>query len=121
MANVKLKTKKLKSGRLSYFLQYYDPGTKKRWKEYLGLYILPKPKDEFERTSNKETKALAQKVHSKKLLEFQEGRFGFRSKDKIHITFLSYFESIMNTKKNPSSNSHYSNWRSSLNQYKKIH
>jgi len=59
-------------------------------------------------------------VHSKKLLEFQEGRFGFRSKDKIHITFLSYFESIMNTKKNDSSNSSYSNWRSSLNHIRKF-
>jgi len=50
MANVSLKTKKLKSGRLSYYLQYYDPDTKKRWKEYLGLYLITKPKDEFERS-----------------------------------------------------------------------
>ena len=73
--NVKLKNKKLKSGRLSFFLQYYHPETKKRFKEYLGLYLIDKPKDELERLHNKETKDLAQKIHSKKLLEFQEGRF----------------------------------------------
>jgi hypothetical protein len=38
--NVKLKTKLLKSGRISYYLTYYDPGTQKRYKEYLGLYLI---------------------------------------------------------------------------------
>lgn len=100
---VKLKFKKLKSGRLSFFLQYYHPETKKRFKEYLGLYLLEKPKDEFERNHNKETKDLAQKIHSKKLLEFQEGRFGFKSKLKNDILFFSYLESIMEKKKKSSS------------------
>ena len=80
----------------------------------MGLYLITKPKDEFERTSDRETKSLAQRVHSKKLLEYQEGRFGFRSKDKVNINFLSYFESYMNSKKSESSNSNFSNYRSSL-------
>jgi len=88
MANVSLKTKELKSNRLSYYLTFYDPATQKRKIEYLGLYLISKPKDELDRKHNKETKALAQKVHSKKLLEFQEGRFGFRSKKKSNI-FIS--------------------------------
>ena len=54
--NVKLKTKKLKSGRLSFYLTYYSPETQKRHKEYLGLYLLDKPKNEFDRNHNKETK-----------------------------------------------------------------
>ncbi|GJM29227.1 MAG: transposase [Cyclobacteriaceae bacterium] len=118
--NVRLKTKILKNNRLSYYLQYYDPGTGKRHKEYLGLYLVDKPRNEFDRNHNKETKALAQKVHSKKLLEFQEGRFGFRSKEKLKITFLGYFESIMEKKKKSSSGSNYSNWKSTLSQLRKF-
>ena len=52
--NVRLKTKALKNNRLSYFLHYYDPGTRKRHKEYLGLYLTDKPKNEFDRTHNNE-------------------------------------------------------------------
>jgi len=118
--NVKLKTKKLKSGRLSFFLQYYHPETRKRFKEYLGLYLIEKPKDEFERQHNKDTKDLAQKIHSKKLLEFQEGKFGFKSKVKNDILFLSYFELIMEKKKKSSSLSNYSNWRSTYNHIRKF-
>ena len=118
--NVKLKTKKLKSGRLSFYLSYYSPETQKRHKEYLGLYLLDKPKNEFDRNHNKETKALAQKVYSKKLLEFQEGRFGFKTKDKLQLTFLAYFESIMEIKKRTTSKTNYSNWYSTHSHLKKF-
>ena len=45
--NVKLKTKKLKSGKEAFYLSYYDPETKTRSKEYLGLYLFDKPKNEL--------------------------------------------------------------------------
>ncbi len=118
--NVRLKTKALKNNRLSYYLHYYDPGSRKRHKEYLGLYHIDKPRNEFDRTHNRETKALAQKVHSKKLLEFQEGRFGFRSKEKLQITFLAYFESIAEKKKKSASPANYANWKSSMGQIRKF-
>lgn len=118
--NVKLKTKKLKSGKVSLYLSFYNPDTQKRKKEYLGLYLFDKPKDVLERDHNKQTKVLAHKVHSKRLLEFQSDRFGFKKDAAKDITFLSYFESIANKKKKTSSNSHYSNWMSSLNQIRKF-
>jgi len=118
--NVRLKTKALKNSRLSYYLHYYDPGSRKRHKEYLGLYLIDKPRNEFDRTHNRETKSLAQRVHSKKLLEFQEGRFGFRSKEKLQITFLAYFESIMERKKKSASHANYANWKSSMGQIRKF-
>ena len=99
MAKVKLKTKKLSSGRLSYFISFYDSGSNKRWKEYLGLYLICKPKNPLDKLSNNETKTLAEKIHSTKMLEFQEGRFGFKSKDRIEITFISCFETIMEIKR----------------------
>ncbi|MEM6525086.1 MAG: hypothetical protein AAF693_14885 [Bacteroidota bacterium] len=52
---IHLKTKKLKSGKLSYYLQLYNPVTGKRHKEYLGLYVHPKPKSQFDTSVNRYT------------------------------------------------------------------
>jgi len=89
--NVRLKTKSLKNNRLSYYLQYYDPGTGKRHKEYLGLYLIDKPRNEFDRYRNKDTKALAQRVHSKRLLEFQEVINRLRNVLINHYTFINFY------------------------------
>lgn len=102
---VKLRTKKLKSGKLSYYLQFYFPHTRKKKKEYLGLYLLPNLKNPIQKDHNKDIKQLAESILSKKVIEIQEGRFGFMSKEKLNILFLSYFETIMDKKKNSSSNS----------------
>ena len=118
--NVKLKTKKLQSGKVSLYLSFYNPNTRRRKKEYISLYLIDKPKDILERDHNKQTKTLANNVLSKRLLEFQNERFGFKSKEKREITFLSYFEAIAEKKKNPSSNSHYANWISSLKHLRKF-
>jgi integrase len=118
--NVKLKSKKLQSGRISIYLSYYNPNTQKRKKEYLGLYLFDKPKDVLERDHNKQTNRLAIKVHSKRLLEYQSDRFGFKTKEKTEITFLAYFESIADKKKQTSSKSNYSNWISSLKHLRKF-
>ena len=78
--SVRLREKKLKTGRLSLYLQFYNSDTNKRKKEYLGLYLIPKPKTQIDKDHNKEIKQLAESILSKKVIEIQEGRFGFRSK-----------------------------------------
>jgi len=78
--SVKLREKKLKSGRISPYLQFYNSDTHKRKKEYLGLYLIPKPKTQIDKDHNKEIRQLAESILSKKVIEIQEGRFGFRSK-----------------------------------------
>lgn len=79
---VNLKTKKLKDNRLSYFLHLYNPATRKRRKEYLGLYIFLKPKDIFQKEHNSEIKRLAKSIYAKRVLGIQEGKFGFIPKHK---------------------------------------
>ncbi|MDH5381475.1 MAG: site-specific integrase, partial [Cyclobacteriaceae bacterium] len=118
--NVKLKTKVLKSSKLSYYLQYYDPETRKRSKEYLGLYLFDKPKDELERKHNKETKELANKVQAKKLIEFQSGRFGFKQKPTHDITLYAYYEKIRDSKWKDSSTSNYDKLNTSFKHLKKF-
>lgn len=106
---VKLRTKKLSDGRISYFLLFYNRVDRQRRKEYLSLYTFIKPKDGLEKNHNKETKALAEKIHAKQLLETQDGRFGFDSKRKIEIPFLAYFESLVEKRK--SSNKNFATWK----------
>jgi hypothetical protein len=62
-----LKTKKLKDLRLSYYLQVYNPDTKKRRREYLGLYLFSKPKDWFLKEHNDETKKIANSIYAKQV------------------------------------------------------
>ncbi len=117
---VVLKTKKLKDNRLSYFLHFYNPVSKKRHKEYLGLYLFPKPKDAFQKEHNSEIKRLANSIYSKRVLEIQEGKFGFIPKYKLEITLLDYYESLVERKKNETSESNYSNWLSSFKHLKQF-
>ena len=115
---IHLKTKKLKSGKLSYYLQFYYPLTGKRLKEYLGLYLYPKPKSEFDRKHNQETKRLAESIHAKRLLEIQHNNHGFKPKEKRIITLLSYYESLM--EKKSASPTNYSTWKSSFKHLRKF-
>ena len=112
--SVRLREKKLKSGRLSLYLQYYNSDTNKKKKEYLGLYLIPKPKSLIDKEHNNEIRQLAKSILSKKVIEIQEGRFGFRSKKFDDLLFLPYFESILEKKRTPSSKSNVSNWESTL-------
>lgn len=64
---VQLKTKKLKDNRLSFFLHFYNPTSRKRRKEYLGLYLFIKPKDIFQKEQNSEIKKLANSIYAKRV------------------------------------------------------
>jgi integrase len=109
---IRLRTNKLKDGRLSFYLLYYDPANRARHKEYLGLYNFSKPKTSLEKEHNRETKTLAESVQAKKLLALQESKFGFDSKRKQEVPLLTYFEALVEKRK--SSNINYSTWRSTL-------
>lgn len=118
--SVRLREKKLKTGRISLYLQFYNSGTNKRKKEYLGLYLIPKPKDQIEKDHNKEIRSLANSILSKVTIEIQEGRFGFRSKKFDDLLFLPYFESLLEKKRAPSSKKNVGNWESTLSHLRRF-
>ena len=117
---IHLKKKSLQSGKYSYFISYYDQVSRKRYREYLGLYPLKKPRTPLEKQSNKEIEELANKVYAKKLLELQEGKFGFIPTQQVNITFLSYFEELAEEKKRTTSGKNYSVWMSTLKHLKRF-
>jgi len=101
-------------GKISLFLDYYHKG--KRKKEYLKLYLDPDPKTKADKDLNKKTKQLAESIRAKRLIEIQNGVYGFRDNEKLKGSFLEYIELLTN--KRLSSKGNYGNWDSMLKHLK---
>lgn len=73
----------------TFYLKYYDEYSKNSTYETLKLQIYDKPKNQNERDYNKQIISLAEAVKSEKVLEIQNGRWGFVSQNsgKIGVRF----------------------------------
>lgn len=89
-----------KGNTISLYLDYYEKG--KREYEYLGLYLVPKPKigtlTKFQKEENKKILELAERIRAKRLLEVQNNIYGFRDKEKLRADFMDYFEALCEKK-----------------------
>lgn len=90
---VKVRTKLISHGRRSLYLEIYR-GQGRRTKEYLELYIFDAPTTASERTHNRTTLALAEKVRTKRQSEVDDGRFGFLSV-KSEMTVGEYLRELV--------------------------
>lgn len=115
MANtepIRLRKRKLKDGRYSLYLDIYHKGT--RSYEYLNLYLIDET-NRHDKELNKQTLALAEAVKSKRIVDFQNGRFGFKSKTPAsEVMFFDYLRGICEQRKKEESKSNWSNWYSAL-------
>lgn len=84
---VKVRTKKLANGSESIYLDIYSDGRRKY--EYLKLYLLPGREN---KTKNKETMAFANAIKAKRIVEIQNGRFGFENSKKTNLTLMEWME-----------------------------
>jgi len=113
---ITLKTRKLKNGQHSLYLEYYKGYVKsksgkvshKRDLENLSLYIKDNPKNAEERQKNKEIKLLAEKILIKRQAEFNAGKHGFSDDSKANINFIEYFSKLTESRKLSKGN--YGNW-----------
>jgi integrase len=116
---VSLREKPIKDNRKSLYLDFYpsiqhpDTGKQTR-REFLGLYVMDKPKTAVEKDQNKETLRLAENIKAKRQLAIQSGQYGFLSSVKQNTDFVAYFEDLAETRKE----SNYDNWMSALNYLK---
>lgn len=100
---VHLRKKPISKGRVSLYLDFYpaisdpDSGELKR-REFLGIYLIDKPKNPFEKTSNKELLELAENIRSKRQLEIQSGDFGFLKAKKKETNFIEFLKELAETK-----------------------
>lgn len=87
---VKLRSRKRVNGSEALYLDIYLDG--KRQNEYLKLYLVPE-KNREDKMKNKETMALANAVKAKRIIEIQNGRFGFdKNKEKGKLLLIDWLE-----------------------------
>jgi integrase len=92
---VRLRSKSLTNGNRSLYLDIYIEGTRRY--EFLKLYLVPeKTREDKER--NRETYALANSIKAQKIVEIQNGKFGFVNPQADKILFFEYAKSIIEKK-----------------------
>ena len=112
--SVRLREKDLVNGNKSLYLDIWHQG--KRKYEFLKLYIM-KPVNTLDRTNNKETYKLAEKIRATRQLELQDNTYGFKSDFKLDTNFIEYFKKQIEKRKNSQGN--FGNWKSTLNHLSK--
>jgi len=99
MTKVKLRTKPMTGKRHSLYLDFYPPiphpdTGKSTRREFLGLYVIDKAKNPFDKQHNKETEGLAESIRAKRQISIQNEQYGFLSSKKQNANFLNYFKEL---------------------------
>ena len=113
---INLKQKKLKSGKSSLFLEFYNGyridknGIKKHLRkfEYLKQYVFDNPKNAEEKRKNKETIQLAENILAIRKAEYIQGKYKIKNDKKGEVTFMDYYEQLKEDRFETKAN--YGNW-----------
>ena len=108
---IRLRKRLLKDGRQTLYLDLYHNG--KREYEYLKLYLIPE-KSRAEKEKNKQTMKLAEAIRAKRIVDYQNGKFGFHQPES-NIRFFDYYRAMCEKRKGtPESRGNWGNWYSCL-------
>lgn len=114
---IRLRERKTSTGLTSLYLDIYLKG--KRSYEYLKLYLIPEKSREDKR-KNTETMKLAEAIRAKRVVELQNGEFGFKSQFKEDTLFFDYYEAMCEKRfHTKDSKGNWGNWRSCLKHLEK--
>lgn len=113
---INLKQKKLKNGKSSLFLEFYNGyridknGVKKHLRkfEYLKQYVFDNPKNAEEKRKNKETLQLAENILAIRKAEYVQGKYKIKNDKKGEVTFMDYYEKLKEDRFETKAN--YGNW-----------
>lgn len=86
---IKLRQRKMPSGTISLYLDIYIDG--QRTYEYLKLYLIPE-KSKADKLLNRDTMGLAEAICSKRIIEFRNGRHGFKKNKASALPFLVFYD-----------------------------
>lgn len=103
VTKVTLRKRLLPSGKITLYLDFYpplrDPHSRKYVRhEYLGIYLVNKPRFQSDKDSNKEKIAQAEAIRSERELAIIRGQYDFLDKSKLKMDFLAYFKTKLDTK-----------------------
>ncbi len=118
---IKLKKKKLASGKYSLYIEYYKgkirdangKQTNKREFEYLKEYLYINPRNASEKKENEETLLRAEQILSIRRAEYAQGKYGIKDRSKDKLLFLSYYEKLKEERYESKGN--YDNWDAAQN------
>lgn len=99
------------TGRASLYLDIYIDG--RRSYEYLHLYLIPE-KSRSDKEANRKTLALAEAIRAKRVVEVQNGEFGFRDRFSENTNFYDYYTRMCADRLGGESRGNWGNWRSCL-------
>ncbi|WP_028668160.1 site-specific integrase [Runella zeae] len=123
---VTLRQKPISKGRRSLYLDFYPPiphpeSGKPTRREFLGIYIYEKPKNQIEKEHNKQTTLLAEQIKQKRENQLNKPEiYTDYEKQQLKIkelgeqNFVEYFRTLVNKRKE----SNYDNWVSAYNYLK---
>ena len=103
---IKLRSRLLKDGSRSLYLDIYMDGS--RSYEYLKLYLIPESGRQ-DKIKNQETMRLAQAIQAQRIVDLQSGRHGFDRGYKWNMDFLEYF--LQSASKRKANIGSYDTWR----------
>ena len=94
---VTLREKSISNGRISIYLDFYPAirhplSGKDTRRDFLGLYLIEKPRTDLDRQHNKHTRLLAQNICAQRQLSVQAGNYGFLVKNAVSVDFLAFFK-----------------------------
>lgn len=123
MANVSLRKKSLANNKSSLYLDYFpsiiNPKTgKESRREFLGLQVFDKPKDDIEKAHNKSTLEYADLLRAKRLTQLRDKKYGFQENITYNVDFIAFYASVVEDYYNTGTKSNYASWNASLNYYK---
>lgn len=81
--------------------------------EYLKMYLIPE-KTKVDKDKNRQTLQFAEAVKAKRVVELQNGKFGFNENYKLETNFLVYYKAMCETRHNADTEGNWGNWRSCL-------
>lgn len=99
------------TGRSSLYLDIYIDG--RRSYEYLHLYLVPE-KTRADKEANRKTLALAEAIRAKRVVEVQNGEYGFRDRYSEDANFYDYYTRMCAERLGTESRGNWGNWRSCL-------
>ena len=116
MIKVHLRKKKLKTGKLSLYIEYYK-GTQTlvngkvkhlRDYEYLQLYLISNPNSTSEKKKNREQLELAEQILAIRKAEIYQGKYRIQNNHRGRTTLLDFYE--MKKEERYQTKGNYDNW-----------
>ncbi|QED36720.1 site-specific integrase [Antarcticibacterium arcticum] len=118
---IKLKKKKLATGKYSLYIEYYKgkvrdaegKQTHNREFEYLKEYLYISPQTPSEKKENAETLLRAEQILSIRKAEYAQGKYGIKDRSKDKLLFLTYYDKLKEERFESKGN--YDNWDAAQN------